>query len=73
MHEGNYSLAGELDHEAVYFAKNSLGRILEQVDQYKGLIIRSKNSNGSRITVKSYSVKLYRESRRELDPDDLIP
>ena len=71
MHEGIIPLLEELGHEAVYLPKITREEILEQVDQYQGLIIRSKTPMDQELLSKATQLKFIGRAGAGLDQIDL--
>jgi D-3-phosphoglycerate dehydrogenase len=71
MHEGIIPLLEELGHEAVYLPKITREEILEQVDQYQGLIIRSKTPMDQELLSKATRLKFIGRAGAGLDQIDL--
>jgi D-3-phosphoglycerate dehydrogenase len=71
MHEGIIPLLEEIGHEADYLPKITRAEILEMVDQYQGLIIRSKTPMDQELLSKATQLKFIGRAGAGLDQIDL--
>jgi D-3-phosphoglycerate dehydrogenase / 2-oxoglutarate reductase len=71
MHEGIISMLENLGHEAVYLPKITREELLEQVDQYQGLIIRSKTPMDQELLSRATKLKFIGRAGAGLDQIDL--
>lgn len=71
MHERIIPMLEKLGHVVVYSPKITRGEILEQVDQYQGMIIRSKTPMDKELLSKATQLKFIGRAGAGLDQIDL--